>query len=218
MSILSVSCAKKTTQPTDNDTYLEDFAAFRENYANCINEITIYNTEDHIPGVVAYFSQTIPFQACTIKIQGEAKYIEFSYELDKVEYTFPNHTPFVAGRKYSVSHTIDGVETSADVEMAYPPIVTTSSTTFNHTQSMTFNWTLGKNAIVQLFGFEWETTNHRNGNIVLSPSNRQYIIPANTVDADWLSLSIELDEWNYYFSGVTAFGSAAEYRHYFYRE
>jgi len=126
---------------------------------------------------------------------------------------FLHSSTFVPGVAYAVELTVNGVVSSGNVTMVYKPSVTPPAT-FDRSRHMTFNWTLGANAIVQGVGFDGYTSSGSDINGFegyIAPSIRSFLIEAYTVPANWAELFFFLFEANYVLNGKTMIVCGEEY-------
>jgi len=124
-------------------------------------------------------------------------------------------TTFVPGQTYAVVLTINNeTPINGSVEMVYTPSVSAPAT-FDRTRHMTYNWTMGKSAIVQGLGL-WGDALYPYDDFeifegYIPPSQRSYVVEANTVPANWVELEFFLGEANFVLTGKTMFVCSVEY-------
>jgi len=120
-------------------------------------------------------------------------------------------TAVVSGNTYGVLLNVDGNEKTSNLNIVYTPEVFTNPANFNHSQAMTYNWTLSQNSQLQAVYFGWSAWSGYQDEVeyALSPSDRMWVVPANTVLSDWEFVGFALVEANYQVVGNTVFISSS---------
>jgi len=185
--VLLPSCAKKTTGPGSS-------ADIFEQVAQC--DWYVYYEPDTSGGYswmnAIYRSltplTTIPTVYTSINgINCDFSYFDEDFESGKYCYyfDFTYSTILTPGQLYEFALSVDGSTTKTTLEVVYPLSIIDIPTTFNYSQATTVTWTLGKDANYQGIGTYWSPGVNRESTILIPASARYYVIPANTVPADW---------------------------------
>jgi len=170
------------------------------------------------PIVVVQIIRPTPFNpAVTVSVNGtNSQYVSSElYDMGNM-YLYECHfiytTLFISGSSYAITLIVDGVSSSGNVIMAYNPIVT-HPPIFIPTLDMTFNWSIAYSPQIQDLFIDYSSVSGGSHSIFgpISPSLRSYLIPANTVPADWTYLIFNLAVGNQSLVGSTAFISQAGY-------
>jgi len=126
------------------------------------------------------------------------------------EWTFYNAAlTLVPGTNYTIALSISGTVKTETVQMPYKPVVSRTPTTFAYNQNRTYNWTLTQSANIQYAVVSWTVgQNTPEIEITLTPSDRTYLLTANTVPSNWSWLGFELGEGNFVQQGNIIFATS----------
>jgi len=208
--MLIISCAKKTTGPGSIDPY-DDFV---DKLNECDWSIVI-RTDGNYDCIYRKYipSSTIPIVYLNVNginyhftRHSEPDYIAEFGRYFMSFYLDDRPAPLTSGDLHQITLTVNGVSTGTSLEMAYPIIITEAPATFNHARDNIFRWQQVKNSAIIEFVFRWYIDGERNGSIdKIAPYFGSYVVPVNTVPANWESISINVFAYNFNIVGKTAF-------------
>jgi len=206
--MLSLSCAKKTTGPSSSGD-------IENQLKNCDWRVSIDAESLDESVYIEYQSRTPLNTIPTVNVSIDEINCILSYENDFMAegwYIYYAHlrypSQFTPGQSYQITLTVNGISTSASLEMICPITITEAPETFDPTQANIIRWHQDKSGNLQTAYLYWHYGDDYNTgecDVIIPPSDRYYVVPANTVPVNWTYIEGQISSYNVKIAGKVAF-------------